>query len=227
MTSSATAKASPAFTLIEMLVVVVIVVILLITAMPTHKGAKVKTSQAQCIDNLRQIGLGWNMYLGDHKDLFPWQVSTNQGGTEELISNGVVADHFAKLAPYQLGTRIFVCPEDKTRHAAATNSVGFSNTNLSYFAALNAALTVTSSPATLLLAGDRHLAFNHQPVKPGLFSLTNPAALSWTKELHWAKNQAETLGVMAFADGHCEAVKSTKLPATFQRQNPATRLVIP
>jgi len=224
MNPAATTKAKQAFTLIELIVAVVIVVVLLITAMPTHKGAKVKTSQVQCLSNLHQIGLGFIMYMSDHKDLFPWQVSTNKGGTEELIANGVAANHFAKLESYRLGTSIFVCPGDKTRQAAATNSVGFSNTNLSYFAAL---LSSATNPYAIL-AGDRHLAFNIQPVKPGLFSVTNNAAMSWTKELHWVKNQTETLGVMAFADGHCEAVKAKKLPATFQRQNlAATRLLIP
>jgi prepilin-type N-terminal cleavage/methylation domain-containing protein len=229
MNPAATTEAKQAFTLIELLVVVVIVVVLLITAMPTHKGAKVsKANAVQCMSNLRQIGLGLIMYAQDHKDLFPWQVSTNQGGTEELISNGVAADHFAKLAPYLLATRVLVCPTDKERQVGATNYFGFSNSNLSYFTSLDVKLAPAATNIfALILSGDRHLARNNQPLNSGLFSATNSAALSWTKELHWAKNQAETLGVMAFADGHCEAVKSTKLPATFQRQNLATRLVIP
>lgn len=229
MNPAATTRAKEAFTLIELLVVVVIVVVLLITAMPTHKGAKVsKADLVQCMSNLRQIGLGLIMYAKDNKDLFPWQVSTNQRGTEELIQSGIAADHFVKLAPYLLATRVFVCPTDKDRQVGATNYFGFSNSNLSYFVSLNAALVPTPTNGfNLILSGDRHLAQNNKPVNPGLFSATNSAALSWTKELHWAKDQTETLGVMAFADGHCEAVKVKKLPATVQRQNLATRLVLP
>ncbi len=226
----AATKARQAFTLIELLVVIVIVGVLLITAMPTHKGAKVsKANAVQCMSNLRQIGLGLIMYAQDHKDLFPWQVSTNQGGTEELISSGVAADHFAKLAPYRLATRVLVCPTDKERQVGATNYFGFSNSNLSYFASLDVKLAPAATNIfALILSGDRHLAQKNNPVNPGLFSVTNSAALSWTKELHWAKNQNETLGVMAFADGHGEAVKAKKLPATFQRQNlAAARLVMP
>jgi prepilin-type N-terminal cleavage/methylation domain-containing protein len=218
-----------AFTLIELLVVVAIIAIIFASAWPMHKGVKVRASGVQCMSNLRQIGLELIMYAQDNKDLFPWQVSTNRGETEELIQGGIAADHFAKLAPYRLPTQVFICPTDKERHVGATNYIGFSDSNLSYFVSLRAALVpFPTNVFNLILSGDRHLAWNNQPLKVGIFSATNSAAMSWTKELHWAKNQPETMGVLAFADGHCETVKAPKLPATFQRQNLTTsRLVLP
>lgn len=123
---------------------------------------------------------------------------------------------------------MLICPTDKARQATAANYSSFSSTNLSYFASLHASLALTSNPSVLILAGDRHLAFNEQPVKPGLFSVTNPAAMSWTKELHHLKNAAQTLGVLVFSDGHAEVVMTPRLAEKFQAQAIATnRLAIP
>ena len=64
-------------------------------------------------------------------------------------------------------------------------------------------------------------------MKAGLFVTTNFAALGWTTELN-NNTKDSAPGVLAFADGHCEVVKSNKLPAVFQRQSIANnRLVIP
>jgi hypothetical protein len=83
------------------------------------------------------------------------------------------------------------------------------------------------SPSSTILAGDRHLSLNNQAVKAGLFETTNSTALGWTTELHNNKKNTP-LGVLVFADGHGEVVKSAKLPEVFKRQTIATnRLAIP
>lgn len=217
MNSPATVKAKQAFTLLELLVVIAIIGILSAMLLPviTDRGCTPAKSTI-CMSNLRQIGLGFWMYHQDNSNQPPWQVSLN--------ASNVATDYFLKLTPYLKSPKAFVCPTDQARQVAATNFFGFNNTNLSYFVA---PLTTMTNPYAIL-AGDRHLALNNQPVKPGVLALTNNAAMSWTKELHWVKNQKETLGVLAFADGHCEAVKANNLPAAFQLQDLAgTRLVIP
>jgi hypothetical protein len=104
--------------------------------------------------------------------------------------------------------------------------VGFNNSNLSYFVSLDASLAPALSPSFSILAGDRHLSIRNQPVQSGLFVMTNFNALGWLPGFHGSSSAPA--GVLAFADGHCEVVKSAKLTATFQRQNLATnRLVLP
>lgn len=39
-----------------------------------------------CVNNLRQIGMGLRIWGGDHGDEFPWNVSTNAGGSKELCA---------------------------------------------------------------------------------------------------------------------------------------------
>jgi prepilin-type N-terminal cleavage/methylation domain-containing protein/prepilin-type processing-associated H-X9-DG protein len=59
------------FTLIELLVVVAIIAILAGLLLPTFARAKGSSRRASCLSNLRQIGLGFEMYCSDQEGRFP------------------------------------------------------------------------------------------------------------------------------------------------------------
>lgn len=60
-----------AFTLIELLVVIVIIAVLAFLLIPALFRAREEVRRAVCVNNLRQIGVAFQMYLEEHNDTFP------------------------------------------------------------------------------------------------------------------------------------------------------------
>jgi hypothetical protein len=101
----------------------------------SYKGPPVP--KVACDQNLRRIGMELRLWASVEQDRFPWQVSTNAGGTLEFCatdSNGVdrnVALHLRVLAEELQTPRLLVCPQDKSR-VPAKGFAALQSENITY-----------------------------------------------------------------------------------------------
>jgi prepilin-type processing-associated H-X9-DG protein len=132
--------------------VALILVAVLLFGPPTSKR---KAQRINCINNLKQIGITFRLWEGDHGDQYPCNVSTNAGGTMELCTvdkdgfDSNAAFQFKAMADELSSPKILVCPQDKSKKPAPDlNSLGPANISYRFRSGTN----ITEANATEILA---------------------------------------------------------------------------
>lgn len=112
-------KRREGFTLIELLVVIAIIAILAAILFPVFARARRAAQKTNCLNNLKQIGIGINMYQTDWDDRYP--MVSGPGREFETVlgmnynyrtgTTGGERRWFQNLlSPYAKSMRIFWCP---------------------------------------------------------------------------------------------------------------------
>jgi prepilin-type N-terminal cleavage/methylation domain-containing protein len=105
------------FTLIELLVVIAIISMLAGQILPSLSTAREKGRQANCVNNLHQIGLAIEMYYQDYEDYPTWLSLLCKSDTPGLGSN-------------YLGTgKIFICLTDLNKGNKGHGNPSFPSIN--------------------------------------------------------------------------------------------------
>ena len=94
-------------------------------------------TRIQCINNLKQIGLDFRLWSDDHHHQFPFNLSTNQGGTMEYCdrdTNGFDRNgfrHLMVMSDELSSTRVVLCPSEKFEQLAV-DFAHIADTNVTY-----------------------------------------------------------------------------------------------
>ena len=84
---------SDGFTLIELLVVIAIIAILAAMLLPALSAAKARAQAALCMNNTRQLLIGWQMYADDNQGIlaqndFPFTTAYRGAGAVNTVAYG-------------------------------------------------------------------------------------------------------------------------------------------
>ncbi len=192
-----------------LLVVLAVVAILAAMLLPALAGAHRRAYRIQCVNNLKQCGLAFRIWEGEHDDKMPMNISSDKGGTKDFDSGADTFRHF-QVASNELSTpKILICPAD-TR-TTAPSFVGLGNENLSYFIGLDAD---QASPQRLL-DGDRNIRGQSEPSN-GVLMLTPGAPVYWTPEMHG------NMGNVGLCDGSVQQLSPQQLERAVQNSGDPT-----
>jgi prepilin-type processing-associated H-X9-DG protein/prepilin-type N-terminal cleavage/methylation domain-containing protein len=96
-----------AFSLIEILIALGIILLVAALSIPAVAEARKRADSARCLENLRSIGVGLNVYVTDHEQRMP-DLQGSRASTDQDVA---VIDVI--LAPYVQKASAFHCPFDE------------------------------------------------------------------------------------------------------------------
>jgi prepilin-type N-terminal cleavage/methylation domain-containing protein/prepilin-type processing-associated H-X9-DG protein len=192
-----------AFTLIELLVVIAIIGILASMLFPAFASAREKARQTACMSNMKQLGMGFIMYIQDYDSVYPtqdhlfinncppcsfwmdadygvpnWSVASNANWAQALLS-------------YSKDTRIYVCMSNRGWTPNSNTALpGLSYVYNGYASGRNEAGMGNESD-TILLWDYRYLTS---------YAVANPTPYGWAWYQGWAPHN-DVYNVL-YADGH-------------------------
>jgi prepilin-type N-terminal cleavage/methylation domain-containing protein/prepilin-type processing-associated H-X9-DG protein len=197
-----TSRRTRALTLIEVLVVIAVVAVLVSLLFPALAKSNAKANRIQCVSYLKGVGVAFRIFSMDSTNRFPFQLSTNFGGSKEYANDASQLWRQFSVISNELSTPIIVhCPADRERTEARDFSNFTSNQQLSYFVGLNA----SEENPQIILSGDRNLILDGKSLGGQIITLSSNANIAFDKRIH------RESGNIAMGDGSVQQMSSGRL----------------
>lgn len=197
-----------AFTLIELLVVIAIISVLAAILFPAFTQAREGARRIVCVSNMRQIGMGLQMYAQDHTELLP---GADSADVSDFAGSASGANVLATLIPYVGSNQIFRCPSASPDSTNPPNA--FSDSNY-------LANGVVAGKSLSSLPTPDSLVYLQENLRRSNFALLRPSPTGTNQFTAWHKtvNGSEEYsnihlegGVLLFGDGHVKWRKNSNL----------------
>lgn len=206
-----------AFTLIELLVVIAIIAILAAILFPVFAQARDKARASACLSNMKQLGLGLQMYSQDYDETMP-----PANTVYDFAAPNALPNFLGSLVPYTKNKQIFWCPSAANASSAGYAAAGYDPTLLSksnYMGngvVMGRTIAAVPTPADIIYCQENNLNWNYAWLRPAKSTTTKYSWWHWEKGIE-KKEQYSNIhfngGNMVFADGHAKYMSVNSIRA--------------